>query len=200
MSLPLSTRILGGATTLLAVFYLVMLVYGDHNHGGGAAHQHHHHHHHEHVEYETILGAEPHQITFIEAIYLEGGWMLRLEDNMVILYEGAFGCYGTLPGQEPEQMAVRTDERLYSQWRTFFTNMKPDAHIDSDAIAESYGLDNPISCMRIGVLRDEGEEVVAIQFGELTVQGLNQYIAVNTSDDILLIPRYFWQQVRLQMP
>ncbi|MCH8524365.1 MAG: hypothetical protein LAT52_07430 [Balneolales bacterium] len=194
----MSTRMLAGTVGVLSVVYGALLLHGDHGHGGGHAH-HHHHHDHEHMEYTAVLDARPEQITFIEAVYPAGRWLLRLEDSVLNLYEGDVRCDGSLPDETPVQIASRREDRLQAQWRTFFSNMTPDAHIEPEAKAESYGLDNPVSCMRIGVMRNDGEEVVRIQFGDLTVQGMNQYIVVNTTEDILLIPRYFWQQVRLQM-
>lgn len=200
MSLPRSTRVLGTLTALLLVVYGIMLATGHHGHGTSGHHHHHHHHEHTAVDYEPVLRAEANQITFIEASNPHDGWVLRLEEGQLSVYEGEVFCDGRSPLEPPVQRRIRQDERLQQQWRTFFSNMTPDAHITPEARAERYGLDDPTGCMRIGVMRTEQrEEVVSITFGELTVQGLNQYILASTSEDILLIPRYFWQQVQLQV-
>ncbi|KPQ00851.1 MAG: hypothetical protein HLUCCA01_02915 [Bacteroidetes bacterium HLUCCA01] len=196
--MPVSTRILAVLALVALGIYTYMALHS-HEHGGSGELVHHHHHHdHSHTEYQPVLGVEPEQIVFIEVFWPQAGRMLQLDADRLSFYEGPVQCDSGTGGDAAamRQVAVVDNPPVFARWQTFFSNMTPDAHIEPQYVAESYGLDQPTGCMRVGI-REEGgrESVVAIQFGERTVQGLNQYIRTDMHDEILLVPRYFWQQI-----
>lgn len=196
--MPLSTRILAVLALLSLGVYGYMTLHG-HDHGGHGELVHHHHHHdHSHTEYQPVLGVEADQIVFIEVFWPQAERMLQMDADRLSFYEGPVQCGSGIGADATgmRQVAVVDSPPVFARWQTFFSNMTPDAHIEPEYVAEPYGLDQPTGCMRLGIRGEEDREsVVSIKFGDLTVQGLNQYIRTDVHDEVLLIPRYFWQQI-----
>jgi hypothetical protein len=191
--IPVSTKILTALNLILLVVLIIMVLHG-HDHSPATQHQHHHHHDHEHTEFDRLLGVEVSGVLFIEVRNIALDALLLVDGQGMRMYKGSVGCDAGFDVQELQQIRVTSDTRLYNRWQTFFSMMTPDAQIRPVDQKESYGLDKPIGCIRIGIQSASREETVEILFGDLTVQGLNHYITRNDDETIYLIPRYFWLQ------
>jgi hypothetical protein len=191
--MPVSTKILGLLNLLLLVGLVFMLMHGrDHNHG---AQLHHDHHGHEHIEFDRLLGVEPSAITFIEVRNKAMNALLIVNGEGGRLYQGEISCGPGFDNLDLQLSRELPDARVFNRWQTFFSMMTPDAQIRPNEKHETYGLDQPIGCIRIGLnVSNEEQTVVHLDFGELTVQGLNHYIKRSGDENIYLIPRYFWLQ------
>lgn len=197
--MPDSTKILTVLVALFGIVYIVLLIVDDDQHRSSHT-DHHHHYDHVHVEYVPVLGVAPENITFVEVRSPEHGLLLRADAASLELYRGDVQCQISESMTDLNQLRVSFENQIFTRWQLFFSNMTPDAHIEPDQQFETYGLDAPVGCISIGVERDDSrEEVVFILFGEQTVQEFNQYIKIEGEEDVLLVPRYFWQQARDMM-
>jgi len=207
--MPVLTRNLLVLVVLLGLVYAGIRKSGAHH--GDDHHGHHHHGGHQTITYEPVLGATAEEVLVIEVMHIGAGEMLRVSADGMAQYEGVVGCEGPADVAAMRLLRETTDLRVYGRWQTFFSRMTPDGHIDVSrngntlgasslrnaevAAVETYGLSEPVGCVRITVMRGSSTEALTLQFGDSTAQGLSQYMRIFGSSNIWLIPRYFWTEV-----
>lgn len=152
------------------------------------------HEDHIHVVYQSIYDIEPSSITAITAYLPSSETRIRIIENKMIKDRMESSCHEVsewFTSMTQTSTEIELSNREATELRNLYSNIQPDFRISVPQAGETYGLTNPEGC---AVIESKGEQIF-LQFGIEAPQGYSRYMRINRSEQIYLVPRYFYSTI-----